>query len=395
MSLGKAWRFLLEINTLYAYIFHRLKVKVRTWLRVPPVYPTETGRRVDPETQKILEVLRGAIPDRERGDNPAFSKDWKNVYDREATAATIAQHIAQSIDSRSLDTNTSTLSSLREFGFTRCDQKKLPAGQVADILSYLEWQNVYPSHVAHFALDKPRSKDIIKKNQPFGSYDLQTTLRAPHVTSLLADPQVLGLIAGYFGCLPTIASVNLFWSFLSRDGKSRGPQRFHRDVDDYKTCTLFMNLTDTSESEGSHCYVKKSHVIERLREIFRDDRNDSLPTDLNPFHKRLTPEDFFQLSLNGYTYDKLYEHFFKDQFTYLYGERGSVVVTDNFGIHRGVPDRRGDRLVLWVSFALTATHAQSASVKLEKRLAYSDLKGEIANNSVNRYVLRNIIDFSA
>jgi hypothetical protein len=249
--------------------------------------------------------------------------------------------------------------------------------------------------VAHFAIEKPDTRDQAKRKGAFGSYDLATILKAPGISQILADPAVIGLIGGYFGCLPTVSSVNLFWSFTSGDGKPKGPQLFHRDVDDFKTCTLFINLTDTSQDEGAHCYIEKSHTYAHLKKIFDDKKNDTLPADLNPFDRRLLPEDFFQLPLNGYGFDKLYAHFFTPQMKYLYGARGTVIVTDNYGIHRGIPPLQKDRLILWVSYALTATHTQSAKVRLQKRAAYSNVLDQIQDNPTNRYVLRNMVNFEA
>ena len=153
-------------------------------------------------------------------------------------------------------------------------------------------------------------------------------------------------------------------------------------------------MTDIQEENGAHCYIKKTHTYHTLKEVFLDSCNDNLPPDLNPFQRRLTPEDFFQLPLNGYTFDKLYQHFFRNQIVNLYGPRGTLIITDNYGIHRGVPSRNQDRLILWVSYALSAACTQPASVKLQKRVSYSEIKDQIEDNKINHYVFRNVIDFS-
>ncbi len=394
LRLPKKIRFLLEINTLYSYIFHRILVKIRTRFKLPPIYPYEDIYSFDTETQKILDQMKQAIPDHERGDNPAFNKNWKNVFDREDIAERVSSHIKQIAGNINIEATPAALTSLKDIGYVRLSHKNLNPDNVAQILHYLNHQKVYPSHIAHFAIQKPMAKEIIKKNHPFGSYDMQTILKAPFMAQLLSDKDVIGTITNYFGCLPTVSSINLFWSFTSSDGKAHGPQRFHRDIDDHKTCTMFINLTDTSEIEGAHCYVEKTHTYNRLKEVFSDSLNDNFPEDLNPFQKRLAPEDFFRLPLNGYSFDKLYDHFFRNHMVNLHGPAGTVLITDNYGIHKGMPPRNHDRLILWVSYALSVTHTVSASVKLQKRAAYSEIKDRIENNKINRYVLRNVIDFS-
>ncbi len=392
-NLSKKIGLFLKLDTLYSYVFHRFLVKLRTIFQFPPLYPWEENYELDANTRKILEQIQKNVPESQRGDNPAFNKNWKSIIEREAIASHVVAQINRATGNASIGTDPSYLQTLDTFGNVRLTDKKMSPTRVDDILDYLSEQKVYPSHVAHFALEKPRTKAEVKRKEPFGSYDLATILQAPGVSQILADPAITGLIGGYFGCLPTVSSVNLFWSFTSEEGKPRGPQHFHRDVDDVKTCTMFINLTDTNEDEGAHCYVEKSHTCARLKEIFDDRKNDTLPADLNPLNRRLVPEDFFQLPLNGYGFEKLYTHFFGNQMKYLYGQRGTVLVTDNYGIHRGIPVRRHDRLILWVSYALTATHTQSARVKLQKRAAYSQIKGQIENTEINRYVLRNIVNF--
>ncbi len=393
-AIAKKTRFLREINTLYSYILLRSYVKLRTMLRLPPLYPYENSYVLDAETQRIVGQLQDAIPAGQRGDNPNFNKNWKSIEEREKTAVVISGAISQILPQKPSEGNAQWLDAIKNIGYGRLAHKNLTKPQVDEIVAYLNQQKVYPAHVAHFAVEKAKSKEAVKRNSSFGSYDMQTIIKAPYVAELLTDPEVMGSIADYFGCLPTISSVNLFWAFAASDGKSRGPQRFHRDVDDYKTCTMFINLTDTTEDEGGHCYIEKSHTLEALKSIFIDAKNDDLADDLNPYKKRIAPEDFFQLPLNGYSFDKLYEHFFKKNMVNLHGERGMVLITDNYGIHRGVPSKRNDRLILWVSFSLTATHTQSAHLKPQQRTAYSQIKNRINNSQINRYVLRDVVDFT-
>ncbi len=394
MSLMKKIRFILGLKTLYAYIAQRVVVKIRSFIKLPPLYPYEEIYRFDSSTEKIIDQIRREVPDSQRGDNPAFNKNWKSIMEREETARQIASAIKKAVGLVDTNAQPEALASMEGIGYAQLKERNLSVESVDRLVAYLDKQPVYPSHVAHFAVHKPSTKEEVKVKEPFGSYDVQTILKAPGIAEILSDKQVVGLIASYFGCLPTVSSVNLFWSFASSDGKPKGPQHFHRDVDDYKTCTMFINLTDTKADEGAHCYVEKTHTLEKLKTVFDDAKNNDLPESLNPLQKRLAPEDFFQLPLNGYNSDNLYNHFFKEKMVNLFGKRGSVIITDNYGIHRGIPSRVNDRLILWVSFALTATHTQSAEVKPQKRVPYAQIKGQIEDNKVNRYVLRNVVNFS-
>ena len=394
LGLHRRMRFLLELNTLYSYILRRAVVKLRSMAFVPPLYPFEETHVFDSDTQAVLTTIQAAIPSPARGDNPGFNKNWRSIHERDDIARRISASVRNAVGALQLKADRVAVNAIRDVGYAVLETKRLSPESVNDLVRHLDGQEVYPSHVVHFATKQPAAKSKIRqRKEPFGSYDVGTILRAPLTVEILADGEIIATIAEYFGCLPTIASVNVFWAFVADDGKPRGSQRFHRDVDDAKTCTLFINLTDTQTDDGAHCYIAKTHDYANLTSVFRDEQNDTLPSGLSPLAQRLRPDDFFNLPLNGYGSDKLYAHFFQPHMRFLYGERGSVIVTDNYGIHRGIPPLRRDRLIMWVSYALTSTHTQAASVKHQKRVPYSAVASRVQNGPMERYVLRNMIDF--
>ncbi len=222
-ALPKKVRLLLEISTLYSYFFHRFIVQIRAALKLPPLYPSEESYRFDAETQIMVDQMKEVIADHERGDNSAFNKNWKSVFEREEVARRVSGQISRitgGLDTASLQ---DAVNSLSEIGYVKLETKNLNPDHVHKILQYLDQQKVYPSHIAHFAVEKPRARETIKRKSPFGSYDVQTILRAPFVARLLSDRDVLGMIGNYMGCLPTVSSVDLFWSFDSKDNKPQGP----------------------------------------------------------------------------------------------------------------------------------------------------------------------------
>lgn len=360
---------------------------------MPPLYPYEDRYTFDEDTNKALSQIQSTIPDKNRGDNDAFDKYLSGVKERAQVASAVGKNIQQAVGNTKLSSDHGFLDTLNRNGIKEFDEMKLSSDEIDDVMNYLNQQSVYPSHVAHFALRKPHDFQWVKQRETFGSYDLETIMQAPHVIRYMADPRLIGLVSDYFGCLPTISSTNIFWSFPSKKKVTRGTQNFHRDVVDYRTFKLFICLTETTPNDGAHVYIEKTHTYEAISGIFDDQKNDTLPEDLNPFDHRLRPEDLFHLPLDGYGYDKLYEHFFKDQIKIFSGECGTVVCEDNFGIHRGIPPRARDRLMMWVAFSLTSADTYAAQVKLQKRIPYAKIKDKVDDSKENRYVLRNIIDF--
>ena len=78
-----------------------------------------------------------------------------------------------------------------------------------------------------------------------------------------------------------------------------GIQNYHRDVDDHKIVSVFINLTDTAENDGAYCYIEKTHNLEQVLKIFKPEKGDTVPDELNPFGRPLKAEDLFVLPFNG------------------------------------------------------------------------------------------------
>ena len=100
------------------------------------------------------------------------------------------------------------------------------------------------------------------------------------------------------------------------------------------------------------------------------------------------------LPFNGFGWGDLFEHLFKGHTRQLFGPAGTVICADGYGVHRGIPPKSRDRLIFWLSFTLTRVSTEAAGAVNIKRSAYSEVEKNIENTSLNRYVLRNIIDFS-
>ena len=167
IRLPKKIRFLLEINTLYSYIFHRAIVKVRSLAKLRPLYPFEDSYKFDAQTQAILLEIQKAIPAEERGDNAAFNKNWKNIQEREDIARRVSASIKHIIGDVSLAAEPAGLSSIRDAGYAVLKNKKMNGAAVDELVSHLDKQKVYPSHVAHFATQKPAKKEVVKQKEPF------------------------------------------------------------------------------------------------------------------------------------------------------------------------------------------------------------------------------------
>ena len=65
----------------------------------------------------------------------------------------------------------------------------------------------------------------------------------------------------------------LWWSFPARrvtdfDLHAVAQDKFHFDMNDWRTIKFFFYLTDTDDQSGAHSYISRSHVDRRLRHQF-------------------------------------------------------------------------------------------------------------------------------
>jgi hypothetical protein len=152
-------------------------------------------------------------------------------------------------------------------------------------------------------------------------YPSEAVVSAPHVIALANDPFILAVVERVFGCKPTIGYLAAWWSFK---GHRAGEQAelFHRDVDDWRFLKLFIYLSDVDDEAGPHAYVPGSHSVAKLQRIRR------------------------------YSDAEVADAFGSEATRLFRGPRGTAFLEDTFGLHRGLPPRSRNRLILQVVYSL-------------------------------------------
>ncbi len=158
------------------------------------------------------------------------------------------------------------------------------------------------------------------------SVKLQTVLSCPGILRLINSEPVLGLAGTYLGCLPTLSSIGLRWSFPS-NSDACDVQRFHRDPDDWRFVKLFVYLTNVDHDSGPHVYVRGSH--RRARGI----------------------------RARAYTLGKIEAQYGRASVTPVIGKIGTAFMADTGGIHMGMPPRTRPRLLLAAQYSLLPVYA--------------------------------------
>lgn len=135
---------------------------------------------------------------------------------------------------------------------------------------------------------------------------------------LLYDEKLLDIFQDFFGCQPVIYDVSLYWSLLGRES-SKDAQVYHRDGGDVKLLAMALYLTDVnSQEDGAYCYMKKSAISSKILE-----------------HS------------TRHTDEEIHKTFGKENEVVVTGPKGTLVVTDNLGFHRGSLPTKNERFIFF------------------------------------------------
>lgn len=191
-------------------------------------------------------------------------------------------------------------------GVQRLEQKGwLPLGQLLAPAQIAEIRD----YVARLAPAKVSSAGSVL------DYSVASIIECPHLPDLAMSGTVLRLVGAYLGCVPTLAMLGLRRSLPGAAGIDGG-QLFHRDVDAWRSCKLFVYLTDVDEAGGPHVYVEGTHH--------------------RPGERRLRMSD----CIDG-----------AERAVAVTGTAGFGFLADTFGVHRGLPPKRGERLMAQFQYA--------------------------------------------
>jgi hypothetical protein len=161
-------------------------------------------------------------------------------------------------------------------------------------------------------------------------YDYETAalLDNAEVQALLADPSMLRLVQAYLGCEPVADVLSMWWHTAYHDvPDSEAAQYFHFDLDRIKWLKVFVYLTDVGPDNGPHSFVPGSH------------RTGGIPPDiLRRGYVRLSDEE-------------VYGRYGKEHCRQFCGPRGTIIIEDTRGLHKGAHVHGAPRLVLQLQFS--------------------------------------------
>lgn len=159
-------------------------------------------------------------------------------------------------------------------------------------------------------------------------YPVEALLNQADVQVLLSDPSLLGLAQSYLGSRPRVDVLSMWWhTNYHSSPDSEAAQFYHFDLDRIKWFKVFIYLTDVGKKDGPHTFIEGSH------------RTSGIPQSmLRRGYVRLSDEEV----LSHYSTEREIE---------FDAPRGTVIVEDTRGLHKGKAVSGSSRLVLQLQFS--------------------------------------------
>ncbi|HEX9463944.1 MAG TPA: hypothetical protein VGB82_15205 [Alphaproteobacteria bacterium] len=218
--------------------------------------------------------------------------------------------------------------------------------QCSELVSYFEDLPCFNAHVPDMSDGIRRRLGGDAECFHYGSYEPDDVIAAPYLLELSNRPDIIDIAGQHLGCAPTLYSLHAWWSFPGH-GTASYSQSFHRDLDDYRFCTLFVFLTDVGPNSGAHTYIRRSHRTQLIERAIRENG----PRASQKFGRDVSVIDLYTPP-TGYGKDDLYQVIFPGLAETITGPAGTGFFADTSGLHKGEPLTEGRRLMFWARYGL-------------------------------------------
>lgn len=172
---------------------------------------------------------------------------------------------------------------------------------------------------AHIAFEAPLAE----------KYDVAVSdiLSSPNAVELMLDRGVLRFAQDYLGSIPKIDICASWFSFPVDRASARAATMFHFDLDRTRWVKIFFFLTDVTPRTGAHVFLPGTQ------------RDGAIPLALRKQgYARMTDDD-------------VRASYPEEAWTTIGGPRGTILLEDTRGIHKGLPVLEGHRLVLQFQYS--------------------------------------------
>lgn len=154
-------------------------------------------------------------------------------------------------------------------------------------------------------------------------YLVNDILANPDVQLLLCDHSLLALAEMYLNARPKFDVLSMWWhtNFQSKADSEAG-QFYHFDLDRLKWLKVFIYLTDVGPQDGPHSFIEGSHASGGI------------------------PQNLLEKGYVRLSDDEVLRNFGSSREVLFSAPRGTIIIEDTRGLHKGHPVSGNSRLIL-------------------------------------------------
>ncbi len=193
--------------------------------------------------------------------------------------------------------------------------------------------------------EMPKNKVLFKKN----------------LSDIIFNSEILLICEKYFNGKPIFdhSSLSISTSYSDKPDK-KAAQLFHFDLDRPKWLKFLIYVSDVDNHNGPHAFVEGTHKDKGINSY---------------------------ILANGYdrTPDEIVSKYYKDKIKNFIKKKGTLIIEDTRGLHKGTVLKSGFRCLLNIQF-----NSSNYGTKIEKQ----EIKAEYVDNKIysqNKYTYQNLI----
>jgi len=222
-----------------------------------------------------------------------------------------------------------------------------------------EEAKIRPLDLASF-VKKDWKKAVFNAKKPEAvryDFEMEKLINDSQIQSLLTDKSLINVAQSYLGCLPRIDVIAMWWhTNFSKESNDIAATAWHYDMDRIKWLKFFFYLTDVGSDNGAHCFVKGTH------------KTGAIPRNL------LRKGDYVR-----FTDEEVEAVYPKEDIIEYQAPRGTLVIEDTRGLHKGKAVIADPRLIFQIQFSDLLFGANYPKVKFT----------EYASDSVRGFINQN------
>ena len=275
------------------------------------------------------------------------------------------------------DQSKATIEALQKIGYAMIDPVFTPT-EISEIETFFKDKKVQFG-LSGFA-EKGRKGETLLDDLPpdirFAHYNDADIRRCPAIYRAVHNQHLIDTVSGYLGAPPTISSVTLWWTFPST-APPGGMQMYYHDRGDFRSCNLFVYLTDVSEVTGPHSFVARTHDINIL-----------YPLSMERFGSDMTALQKFWIWMEVHrkSDEDVHQLFREDDIVVYTGAKGTNFLEDTRGLHKATVPIMGPRLAFEIVYSTLPKYNERITPVFRKDLVFDT--GDATLDPRARYAAR-------